>query len=142
MKIYLIAATVVLGAGAWLAASDSPVLSDVTAEPAEVALAPEREALDIPLSTDKVVETQPQNSQEEQNTALNQKVAKALERFKEQTAHISREDVEEQQEAVRQFKERSLAQKPVEPTVELVDDGHGRTIKKYTYPDGIVRYSL
>lgn len=76
------------------------------------------------------------------NPDKKEKVLAAIDRFNEKLSRISREDLEEEQERLKEAKEKYLAIKAPTPKEEEYIDENGTKWVKLTYPNGEVRYDF
>lgn len=87
-------------------------------------------------------QSNPVQADSKEQSPLDEKVARALEKFKDRTRNITAEDIAEERAKIEEHRKAALAQTPDQPIVTTFVDENGQTFRRFEFPNGVVRYGL
>lgn len=146
IQIVSLTACTILAAGIVLNSSLSTELPSTTEPPQKTTThSAAHDKLDWPQLNHREntpTKSNPVLADSKKQAPLNEKVARALEKFKDRTRNITAEDIAEERAKVEEHRKAALAQTPDQPIVTTFVDEHGQTFKRFEFPNGVVRYGL
>lgn len=97
---------------------------------------------DDSFKTDKHTETKHPDVSRNEKSAIDKRMEKSIERFRNTIDSIPAGAIEDEREDISNLRKKSESHLPAEPFVDVVEDEFGNKVKRYTYENGIVRYGL